>query len=125
MTGRGNRLSENRKKGALGELLTLNYLTQRGFEIVDKNIQVGHLEIDLLLYKENAYYFVEVKYRKSRLYGDPIEAMTKRKCQMFKRAVFTYLSQNQTFNDNIHLSFMGILEENGAIVYNWIEDFFA
>jgi len=115
----------NRKKGTIGELLAANYLKLRGYKVVAKNIQVGHLEIDLLVEKENAYYFVEVKYRKNTSYGDPIEAMTKHKCQMFKRAVFTYLSQHQMPHDMIHLSFMGILEERGNLTYNWIEDFFA
>jgi putative endonuclease len=121
MTQRRN----NKKKGMVGELLAANYLQSHGYELIDKNIQIGHLEIDLLLKKEDAYYFVEVKYRKNRSFGDPIEAMTKQKCLLFKRAVFAYLSRHQMSHEIIHLSFMGILEENGSLTYNWITDFFA
>jgi putative endonuclease len=47
--------------GALGERVAAEYLRRRGFELVDRNVARKTGELDVIMRKEDALYFVEVK----------------------------------------------------------------
>jgi putative endonuclease len=49
-------------KGYIGEKLAEDWLKNRGFKIVYKNLKVGKIgEVDLVCEKDGVHYFVEVK----------------------------------------------------------------
>ena len=65
--------------GAWGEDLALRYLIKHGYRLVERNYRTRRGEIDLIVRKEEALVFVEVKLRSSTSFGDPLEAVTPRK----------------------------------------------
>ncbi len=60
-----NPWDDNGSTGLLGELVAKEYLVKRGYEFVDGNMRVGHLEIDLLMRKGDLMVYVEVKSSKA------------------------------------------------------------
>ncbi|WP_166396602.1 YraN family protein [Rubrobacter marinus] len=66
-----------RATGELGESLALGYLVRKGYELVERNYRTRHGEIDLILRGEDVLVFVEVKARRGRGFGDPLEAVTR------------------------------------------------
>lgn len=50
-------------KGRFGEDVAAKYLTSRGFRILDRNVRVGHGEIDILAKDGDELVFVEVRTR--------------------------------------------------------------
>lgn len=50
--------------GHQGEDLAVNVLTAKGYAIIDRNVIIGHAEIDILALKGNRIVIVEVKQRK-------------------------------------------------------------
>ena len=44
--------------------------------LVTRNFRCKHGEIDLIMKDGSVFVFIEVKTRRSRLYGEPIEAVT-------------------------------------------------
>ncbi len=72
----------------------MRHLEERGFRIIDKNYHARHAEIDIIC--EDAagngdLVFVEVKTRASTSHGSPIEAITREKLGLVKRAAEYYL----------------------------------
>lgn len=55
--------------GRAGEALVARHLVAEGFEIVDRNVRVGRLEIDLIARRGTLLLFVEVR---SRRRADPV-----------------------------------------------------
>lgn len=68
------------ERGHLGERIALNYYLGRNFKLIKNNFWGPHGEIDLILEKGDALFFVEVKSRMSFSHGRPAEA-----CNYWKR----------------------------------------
>ena len=60
--------------GNFGENYVSNYLKNLGFNIIDRNYHTKYGEIDIIASKDGKIHFVEVKTRKSLLFGTPEEA---------------------------------------------------
>jgi putative endonuclease len=50
----------NRRSGAWGEELALRYLTQRGYELVERNYHTRYGELDLILRHEDILVLVQM-----------------------------------------------------------------
>ena len=74
--------------------MAAQYLQERGYRILARNVQTPHGEIDLVAYKEEVLVFVEVKMRLSQRFGYPEEAVTPRKQAHLLAAAEAYLRQH-------------------------------
>lgn len=99
-----------RSIGSQWERRAAQYLAGNGYRILATNYNCRLGEIDIIA-KENGYYvFVEVKYRSSLAYGDPLEAVTPSKQQRIRNAASYYLIENniQPYV-NVRFDVVGIL----------------
>jgi len=88
-------MTYNQRIGRWGEEVAAQYLEERGYTRVAKNIYTPHGEIDLIMQLGEIVVFVEVKTRTSSRYGYPEEAITPRKLQhMFESAQY-YAQENE------------------------------
>jgi putative endonuclease len=86
-----------RKQGKEGEDIAVEYLTARGYSIIERNYQYGKTgEIDIIVKDPETGYtaFVEVKMRKSLEYGEPEYAITPKKKSMVRRTAVAYLFEH-------------------------------
>src|SRR5207247_11395183 len=67
---------ERHRRGIAGEEQAIRYLLSRGCTIVAHRFRVGHTEIDLIARQGDLVTFVEVKTRRGRAFGRPLEAVT-------------------------------------------------
>jgi len=74
-------LSEEAAAGMKGEDIAQRYLEDRGYAILARNYRPrrGRGEIDLVVSKDGALVFVEVKTRRSGEFGDPVRAIDREK----------------------------------------------
>lgn len=72
--------------GKTGEDAVVQYLSEHGYRILDRNWRTKWCEIDIVAAKEEILYFVEVKYRKSDHHGDGLEYITDKKLQQMSFA---------------------------------------
>ena len=86
-----------RKTGALGEKIACNFLGNNGYKIIETNYRCRDGEIDIVTRHRDALVFVEVKTRKSIIFGAPEESVTPAKMQKLK-TVAEYYYQN---HDNL------------------------
>jgi putative endonuclease len=86
-----------RKTGAFGEKIACNFLGNNGYQIIETNYRCRDGEIDIVARQRDILVFVEVKTRKSFIYGAPEESVTPAKMQKLK-AVAEFYNQN---HDNL------------------------
>lgn len=80
-----------RQTGSRYESEAAAFLEQQGFQILERNYRDRKGEIDIIAKDGNCLVFVEVKYRKDRLNGDPEEAVGYSKQQRIRHTAEYYL----------------------------------
>lgn len=65
--------------GRQGEELAAQWLTQQGFSILQRNWRHGRYEVDIIAGRSGILHFIEVKSRRSRVYGYPEESVGRKK----------------------------------------------
>ena len=83
-----------KRTGDDGEALAVDFLERLGYEIVERNFRALHAEIDIVCRDPSAgneLVFVEVKTRATEDYGNPLDAVSRRKISHVKRAAEAYL----------------------------------
>ena len=80
--------------GRWGEDVAAGYLEQGGLTILGRRVRVTvRDELDLVARDGSVLVFVEVKTRKSQLYGRPMAAVDRRKRQVLSRAAVRYVGR--------------------------------
>lgn len=77
--------------GEAGEKAAAEYLVKAGYHILHKNWRKGHLELDIVAYKDNELVIVEVKTRTDTVHLLPQEAVTPQKIRRTVIATDKYL----------------------------------
>ena len=72
-------MADSHDFGRVAEQLAADSLERHGWTILDRNFRSGHKEIDLVARRGDTVAFVEVKARKSRSFGHPLDAITAHK----------------------------------------------
>ena len=80
--------------GKEGEEMAVQWLQERGYEILQLNWHYSYYEIDIIAMKAGKLHVVEVKARKSNFFGYPEDSVTKRKFKRLQKAVDQYLFLN-------------------------------
>ena len=77
--------------GKEGEKIALKFLQNKGYIILHKNWRISYLEVDIIAEDKGEIVFVEVKTRSLNKYGDPEEAVEKKKEKDLVRLANAYL----------------------------------
>ena len=80
------------QKGKSGEDHAAMFLQLKGYKILERNFRVGQGEIDLIARRGDKLVFVEVKTRRGKAQGTPLEAVTPHKVKRLSAAAAVYLS---------------------------------
>ncbi len=81
----------NRETGRIGEEEAAKYLSELGYDIVERNASTKFGELDLICKDGEIWVFVEVKTKKSLEFGTPEEMFDRRKYYQVKRMATLYL----------------------------------
>jgi putative endonuclease len=87
-------MAAHNKTGFEGEELAVIWLQSKGYSILHRNWRHSHYEIDIIAIKNNILKIIEVKCRRSDLYGLPEDSVTKKKFKHLKYAADEFLFQN-------------------------------
>lgn len=87
--------TEKQLHGIFGEDLAVNLLLKKGYTIRERNWRCGHLEVDIIAETDNFLIIVEVKTRKSAVFGEPEVFVDKLKQKRLIRAAMYYAKFKQ------------------------------
>ena len=117
-----NKPPSKRSLGFQGEKLACDYIATRGYALVQKNYHMRWGEIDLVARDRETLVFIEVKYRRTRSFGTPLEAITHHKQRQLIRAAQFYLFQ-YPHPCPIRFDVLGITNiQRTELHYDYIED---
>jgi putative endonuclease len=83
-------LSWNKTTGNKGEQLAADYLSTKGYTVIERNWRFRYAEVDIIAEKNNRLHFLEIKTRTSDKFGKPEESMSYKKMKMLKIAAEEY-----------------------------------
>ena len=86
----------NIEKGKLGEEIAAKYIVSKGGKIIERNYKIKIGEVDLIVLINGELVFVEVKTRKSNLFGEPSEYVDRKKQERVKKAAMVYADVENT-----------------------------
>ena len=81
-----------KEMGAWGEDLAAAYLREKGYIILERDWRSKHRDIDIIAQQGECLVFVEVKTRRNRDFGSPIDAINYKKQKNLSRAISNYLN---------------------------------
>ena len=84
----------NKTTGNLGEELAVNYLSEKGYKVIERNWRFRHAEVDIIAEMNGRLHFFEIKTRTTDKYGKPEESMSHKKMKMLKTAAEEYQYKN-------------------------------
>jgi len=82
--------------GKFGENIAVQYLQQKGYELLKQNFHIQGGELDIIMQKNGIIIFVEVKLRTGKNFGEGFEAITFSKKQKLLRTIFTFLRNEKS-----------------------------
>jgi len=100
-----------RDLGAKGEALAARYLEVQGFRIRERNVRFRRGEIDIVAQDGPILVFVEVKTRRSRRFGSPLESVDPRKRRKLWALARTYLYSRRLDGVDCRFDVIGITWE--------------
>ena len=84
-------MSKSYELGKTGEQISAEYLTKKGYKIIEKNFECCFGEIDIIAIDKNELVFIEVKTRTDMSYGEAAEAVTPIKLQHLLNSIKYYI----------------------------------
>lgn len=85
--------------GRSAETLVADHFAKNRYLIIAQNWRTRLCEIDIVATKKKIAYFVEVKYRKSNIWGDGLDAITAKKLQQMTFAAELWVQTNNWEGD--------------------------
>jgi len=104
---------ENISLGKLGERLAANFLSSKGYQIIEMNFHKRWGEIDIVALDKDTLVFVEVKTRMESDRISPEESITPWKIKTLKRTALFYKNLHPELPELLRIDFVGIvLDQN-------------
>lgn len=83
-------MKEQYREGLEGEKLAVNYLKDRGAQILATRFRAEDGEVDIIAKEKDITCFIEVKYRPNARLGEALEAVTEDKRRRIRNAARAY-----------------------------------
>lgn len=86
-------MAQHNDTGKIGEDIAMGYLRKKGYQILEVNWRVEKWEVDIIAEDGDERVFVEVKTRFGEDFGNPADAVTRKKQRYLINAANLYASQ--------------------------------
>lgn len=87
-------MAEHNELGKIGEEIAVDFLTEKGYEILETNWTFQKAEVDIIAQKDTILAIVEVKTRSSVDYGLPQDFVKPKKIKLLVKAINEYVITN-------------------------------
>ena len=95
--------------GELGERIAARWLEQAGWKILARRYRSGRRDIDVVAERDGLIAFVEVKARTGEEFGDPVEAVHRRKQRELTKSAPSWIDRHGREGETYRFDVFGIL----------------
>ena len=88
-------MNNSKDIGQNGETITLNYLLNKNYFLLEKNYHSRYGEIDIIVENEKYIVFVEVKTRNDKSISRGVESVDRKKREKIIKTAFEYILKNE------------------------------
>lgn len=106
--------NSNQSRGKRGELAAKHFLKEAGFDILKMNYRCKAGEIDIVAKKDGTYSFVEVKTRRNEFFGNPYEAVNRKKQYKLSQVAAWYLNEFKLGDVPVSFDIVSIIWDDGS-----------
>lgn len=99
---------ERQRRGLVGERQAMRYLEAIGWQVVAHRFRAGRVELDLVVRRGRLVAFVEVKVRRGKAFGSPLEAVTGAKRREMVKAARVWMDRFGEAGDVYRFDCVGI-----------------
>ena len=101
-------MAAHNELGIWGEQCAEEYLRSKGYVILERDWKSGHRDLDIIALDGAVLVFVEVKTRRTRVFGEPEEAIDYRKIQSLQQAINHYIKYRR-INSSVRFDIISIV----------------
>lgn len=116
-------MAEHNELGKTGEELALEYLENKGFNILETNWKFGKLEIDIIALTKKHLVIFEVKTRSTSAFGEPQVFIDRNKQKFLIRAAQHY-AEKYRIEQEVRFDIISIIMNTSKIEITHLEDAF-
>lgn len=102
------------RSGGAAERRAARWYRLRGWRILGANVWAGGNELDLIVRRGRTLRFVEVKQKRGRGYGDPLEMVGQEKQRRVRRAAESWLASRPEL-DTLQIGFDVVAVRDGRV----------
>jgi putative endonuclease len=117
-------MTSRQEIGRWGENVAAEYLKNRGYKILGRNIRTPYGELDLITQTSSVTVFVEVKTRTGESYGLPEQSVDEKKQAHILNSARYYLQQNLGFEGDWRVDVIAIQgrPDQPGVQIEWFEN---
>lgn len=108
--------TSKQRLGEFGESSAAEFLTARGYQILERNYRCEFGEIDIIAKENRWLVFVEVKTRSGGGYGHPFEAITNQKLARMRKLAAHWAALHSTIGTRFRLDAVSVLVRDGRVL---------
>lgn len=109
--------------GKWGENLACKYLEENNYKVIERNYYCKQGEVDIIAKddKKKEIVFIEVKTRSNFKYGNPAEAVNKKKRNHIKKVINYYIYKKHLYNIAIRIDIIEVYIQKQKYKINHIK----
>lgn len=107
---------KRRDTGLLGEKLAKDFLTRRGYHIIETNYRTRDGEIDIVARCKDTLVFIEVRAKKGLSFGTPEESITEAKMEKLRRVAEHYHQTHEGLPASWRIDVVAVRMDKGGKV---------
>lgn len=116
-------MAQHNQLGKKGEQLAVDFLLDKGYEIVERNYRFDKAEVDIIAKKEKTLAIIEVKTRSTSDFGDPQDFLKPKQIQRIVKAVDKYVTVNK-LDVEVRFDIIAIVKEIKGFSIEHLENAF-
>ena len=116
---------ERQALGFTGERVAERWLRRRGWRVLQRRFRSGHRDIDLIVELDRTVAFIEVKARRGREFGDPVEAVNWRKRRELLRSASCWIDRHGRSGESYRFDVIGVLLDGESVRIRHVENAFG
>lgn len=116
-------MAQHNVLGNQGEQLAVNFLTDLGYEILERNYRFDKAEVDIIARLNDILAIVEVKTRSTTDFGNPQDFVKPKQIQRLVKAIDEYVTSNQ-LDVEVRFDVIAIVRDGKNFKIDYLENAF-